>query len=149
MLMHAAWNGSAAFGGGVGFFVTYFMVMGPALIVTLMVIHFQLKREGRIVQQFLYSDYQQGHFDRHEFEKLCTIRGRMSMSWTAFWSHGFSGWRLRMRCNQMASELAFHRSRVARGIGRNPHEAAEREELYRSTLRQLRQQLLQRQSGRR
>ena len=147
VLMHAAWNGSAAFGGGVGFFVTYFMVMGPALVVTLMVIHFQLKREGRIVHQFLYSDYEKGFFDQHEFERLCTVRGRMRLSWSALWSHGVSGWRARMRCNQMASELAFHRSRVSRGIGSNPHEAAEREELYRSTLHELRQRLQRQQQG--
>ena len=54
VLMHAAWNGSAVFFGGGGFFVTYFMVMGPALVITLMVTHFQLKREGRLVQQFAY-----------------------------------------------------------------------------------------------
>ena len=35
-----------------------------------------------------------------------------------------------MRCNQIASELAFHRSRVARGISRNPRTAQEREEAY-------------------
>ena len=148
VLMHAAWNGSAVFFGGGGFFVTYFMVMGPALIITLMVTHFQLKREGRLVQQFLYPDYQKGFFDQHEFERLCSVRGRMKMSWSAFWSHGYSGWRMRRRCNQMASELAFHRSRVARGFHRNAQEAAEREEEYRSTLHKLRQQFAQRQQGR-
>ena len=148
VLMHAAWNGSAVFFGGGGFFVTYFMVMGPALVITLMVTHFQLKREGRLVQQFLYPDYQKGFFDQHEFERLCTVRGRMKMTWSAFWSHGYSGWRTRRRCNQMASELAFHRSRVARGFHRNTREAAEREEEYRSTLHELRQQFAQRQQGR-
>jgi RsiW-degrading membrane proteinase PrsW (M82 family) len=141
VLMHAAWNGSAVFGGGAAFFVTYFMVMGPALIITLMVIHFQLKREGRIVQQYLYPDYQKGHFDQHEFERLCTVRGRMGLSWNALRAKGFSGWRLRRRCNQMASELAFHRSRVARGLSRHPLDAAERDALYHSTLHELRRQL--------
>jgi protease PrsW len=145
MLMHAAWNGSVAVGGGVGFFVTYFMVMGPAFVVILMVIHFSLRREGRIVQEFLYSDYQQGFFDRREYERLCTIRGRMGLSWDALWSQGVSGWRLRRRCNQMASELAFHRSRVARGIGRDPKAAEAREATYRSHLEQLRQQIALRQ----
>lgn len=149
ILMHATWNGSVVFGGGAGFFVTYFMVMGPALIITLMVIHFQLKREGRLVQQFLYPDYQKGFFDQYEFERLCTVRGRMKMTWSAFWAHGFSGWRMRRRCNQMASELAFHRSRVARGFHRNAQEAAEREEEYRSTLHELRLQFTQRQQVRR
>ncbi len=46
-----------------------------------------------------------------------------------------------MRCNQMASELAFHRSRVARGFARNPHLAEERENEYLHRLQELRQQL--------
>jgi len=147
ILMHATWNGSAALGDGFGFFIAYFMVMGPAFVVILMVIHFSLRREGLIVQEFLYPDYAAGFFDQHEYEKLCSIRGRMGMSWNALWSLGFSGWRLRMRCNQMASELAFHRSRVARGIGRDPQAAQAREANYRSSLEQLRQQIAQRQQG--
>jgi RsiW-degrading membrane proteinase PrsW (M82 family) len=147
MLLHGTWNGSAALGGGWVFLVTYFMIMGPALIVTLMVVHFSLRREGNIVRQFLYSDYRKGLFAAHEYEKLCTIRGRMGMSWNAFWSQGFSSWRTRRRCNQIASELAFHRSRVARGFGRDPQTARDRESLYLDTLRELRQQLPQRQPG--
>jgi len=65
----------------------------------------------------------------------------MGMSWNALTSRGFSNWRARMRCNQLASELAFHRSRVARGLGRNPQFAQERENLYLQMLEQLRQQL--------
>ena len=147
ILMHATWNGSAAFGGGVGFFAAYFLVMGPAFVITLMVVFFSLRREGQIVREFLYPDFQKGLFDQQEYEKLCTIRGRMGMSWNAFWSQGFSGWRTRKRCNQMASELAFHRSRVARGISRNPQSAAERENLYVATLQELRRQIAQRQQG--
>jgi RsiW-degrading membrane proteinase PrsW (M82 family) len=146
--MHATWNGSAAFGGAGFFFAAYFLIMGPAFVITLMVIFFSLRREGRVVREFLYPDFQRGFFDPTEFEKLCTIRGRMGMSWNAFWSSGFSGWRARMRCNQMASELAFHRSRVARGISRNPQTAAERESSYAITIQQLRQQMTQRRPGR-
>ena len=141
ILMHATWNGSAVFGGGLGFFVTYFVVMGPVFVITLMVIFFSLRREGRIVRQFLYADCQKGLFDPQEYEKLCGIRGRMGMSWNALKSRGFSTWRARMRCNQMASELAFHRSRVARGFGRNPQAAQERENAYLNMLQELRQQL--------
>src|SRR5437870_6500894 len=108
--MHATWNGSATYGGAAGFFAGYFLIMGPAFIVTLMVIFFSWRREGRIVREFLYPDYQRGFFDGVEYEKLCTIRGRMGMSWKAMTTRGFSGWRTRMRCNQIASELAFHRN---------------------------------------
>src|SRR6267378_1820490 len=134
ILMHATWNGSAVFGGGVGFFVAYFVIMGPAFIITLMVIFFSLRREGRIVRQFLYPDYQRGFFDPQEYEKLCTIHGRMGMSWNVLTSQGFSMWRTRMRCNQLASGLAFHRSRVARGFGRDPQQAQQRESEYLSML---------------
>src|SRR6266576_1739188 len=139
--LHATWNGTATYGGAVGFFAGYFLIMGPAFIVTLMVIFFSLRREGRIVRQFLYSEYQRGFFDALEYEKLCSIRGRMGMSWNAMTMKGFSGWRTRMRCNQIASELAFHRSRVARGFGRDPQTAKEREEAYLYTLNELRQKL--------
>src|SRR5207253_7200807 len=147
VFLHATWNGTATYGGAAGFFAGYFLIMGPAFIITLMVIFFSLRREGRIVRQFLYPDYQKGFFGGQEYEKLCTIRGRMGMSWSAFWSHGFSVWRTRMRCNQIASELAFHRSRVARGISRNPQTAAEREKAYLMNLQQLKLELQRQQRG--
>jgi protease PrsW len=141
ILLHATWNGLATYGGAVGFFAGYFLIMGPAFIITLMVVFFSLRREGRIVRQFLYPDLQKGVFDAQEFEKLCTIRGRMGMSWNAFFSMGFSGWRARMRCNQIASELAFHRGRVARGFVRDPRQAEERENAYLWALHESRQKL--------
>ncbi len=141
ILMHATWNGSAVFGGAAGFFVSYFLIMGPAFIITLMVIAFSLRREGRIVRQFLYPDYQRGFFDPSEYEKLCTIHGRMGLSWNALTQQGFSKWRTRMRCNQLASELAFHRSRVARGIGRDPQQAQQRESEYLAMLNEMRRLL--------
>jgi RsiW-degrading membrane proteinase PrsW (M82 family) len=141
MLMHATWNGSATYGGEYGFFAVYFGIMGPAFIITLMVIFFSLRREGRIVRQFLYADYQNGFFDGQEYEKLCSIRGRMGMSWNVLTKQGISPWRTRMRCNQMASKLAFHRSRVARGIARDAQLAQERENAYLQTLYELRQKL--------
>src|SRR5207249_189605 len=113
-------------------------IMGPAFVITLMVIFFSLRREGRIVRQFLYPDCQSGLFDPQEYQKLCSIRGRMGMSWKALTTSGFSTWRARMRCNQIASELAFHRSRVARGLGRDPQQAQQRENEYLSMLHELR-----------
>jgi protease PrsW len=141
VLMHATWNGSAVYGGDYGFIAAYFGIMAPALIITLMVVYFSLRREGRIVRQFLYADFQNGFFDPQEYEKLCSIRGRMGMSWNALTKQGFSPWRTQMQCNQLASELAFHRSRMARGIVRNPNLAQERESEYLLRLQELRQKL--------
>ncbi|MDX6386113.1 MAG: protease PrsW [Blastocatellia bacterium] len=146
--LHATWNGSATYGGAAGFFAAYFGIMGPALIVTLMVVFFALRREGRIVRQFLYPDVQTGFFDPLEYEKLCTIRGRMGLNWTVLTKQGFSPWRMRKQCNQMASELAFHRSRVARGFVRDPSLAQERENEYLFRLQELRQRLGYLQKGR-
>ena len=138
ILLHATWNGTATFGGAAGFFAGYFLIMGPAFIITLMVIFFSLRREGRVVSQFLYPDYQRGFIDPIEYQKLSTIRGRMGMSWKAMMTGGFSCWRAQMRYNQTASELAFHRSRVARGFVRDANSAQERENDYLYTLQELR-----------
>jgi len=115
--------------------------MEPAFTVTLMVVFFSLRREARVVRQFLYPEYKTGFFSQHEYDKLCTVRGRMGMSWRVLRTRGFSLWRTRMRCNQLASELAFHRSRVARGIERRPHIAQARESEYLYTIQELRHKL--------
>src|SRR5713226_10750858 len=141
IIMHATWNGSATYGGGAGCVIAYLMIMGPAFIITLMTIFFSLRREGRIVREFLYPDCQSGLFPQQEYEKLCSVRGRMGMSWQVFWNRGFSVWRVRMRRNQIASELAFHRSRVARGFVGSSQAAQERERAYQQMLQDLRRKL--------
>jgi len=141
VLLHGTWNGTATYGGAAGFFAAYFLIMGPAFIITLMVIGFSLRREGRIVRQFLYPDYQRGFFDPVDYEKLSSIRGRMGTSWRAMTTIGFGGWRTRMRYNQIASELAFHRCRVSRGFIRDQDLARAREEDYLYTLQELRHKL--------
>ena len=141
ILLHGTWNGTATYGGAVGFFAGYFLIMGPTFIITLMVVFFSLRREGRIVREFLYPDYQRGFFDPLEYEKLTTIRGRMGLSWYAMTNKGVSGWRARRRYNQIASELAFHRSRVARGFAKDPTYAQQRENDYLYMLQELRQKL--------
>jgi RsiW-degrading membrane proteinase PrsW (M82 family) len=141
ILMHGTWNGSVTFGGLPGFVVAYFVVMAPAFVITLMTIFFALRREGRIVREFLYLESQTGLLTPHEYEKLCSVRGRMGLSWEALTKQGFSMWRTCRKRNQAASELAFHRSRVKRGIVRNPYIAQEREQAYRQLLHELRQQL--------
>ncbi|MFN2577048.1 MAG: PrsW family intramembrane metalloprotease [Pyrinomonadaceae bacterium] len=141
VVLHGTWNATATYGGAAGFFAGYFLIMGPAFIITLMVIFFSLRREGRVVSQFLYPDYQRGFFHPAEYEQLSTIRGRMGMSWNAMTTRGFPGWRAARRYNQIASELAFHRARVARGLARDPHSAQERENDYLYALSELRQKL--------
>jgi RsiW-degrading membrane proteinase PrsW (M82 family) len=141
IMMHATWNGSAVIFGPLGFFVTYFIIMVPVFIATLMAVFFGLRREGNVVRQHLYPDYQCGNLTPQEYERLCTVRGRMGSSMNAFTAGGFSSWRARMRYNQAASELAFHRRRAASGFFANEQTAREREAEYLQILQDLSRRL--------
>ena len=116
IFMHSIWNGSAVFGGGAVFIITYLIVMVPAFIIILVVISLALRREGQVVREFLVIDLERGMLTQEEYQQLGSIIGRMGSSFNALSKRGVKGWRSRMRFNQLASELAFHRSRVARGI---------------------------------
>ena len=128
--MHSIWNGSAAlFGGGV-FFLTYFLVMVPAFLILLIVIGIALYREGKVVRQFLMCDLERGFFTHEEYKQLGSIHGRMGSSFNALTQRGVKGWRARMKFNQLASELAFHRCRVARGLHSASVDVRQIEEAY-------------------
>ena len=130
--MHSIWNGSVVIFGGAGFLISYLIIMVPAFIIILVVIFFAVRREGRIVREFLHSDFQGGLLTNHEYDRLCTVRGRMGASFSALSRGGFAHWRACRQANQIASELAFHRSRVARGI--HSPDAREREASYQAAL---------------
>src|SRR6266404_6214635 len=139
--MHSIWNGSAAiFGGGV-FLRTYVIVMVPAFLIMLVVIALALRREGQLVRQFLLTDCERGLLTRQEYDQLCTIRGRMGSSFNAFTGGGIGRWRARMRFNQLASELAFHRSRVSRGVFPANQDPRQREMSYLQALQDLQREI--------
>jgi RsiW-degrading membrane proteinase PrsW (M82 family) len=133
--MHSIWNGSGVIFGGIAFFLTYIVIMIPAFLIMLGVIILALRREGQIVREHLVGDYQTGLLTPQEYSQLCSIRGRMGSSFNAFSRGGFSHWQAARQLNQTASELAFHRSRVARGI--TAADAREREAAYRQALEAL------------
>ena len=116
IFMHSIWNGSAVLGGGPLFILTYVIVMVPAFLIILIVILFALRREGQVVREFLVIDLERGFLTQEEYKQLGSIMARMGSSFNALSSSGVRGWRSRMRFNQLASELAFHRSRVSRGV---------------------------------
>jgi RsiW-degrading membrane proteinase PrsW (M82 family) len=116
IFMHSIWNGSAVLGGGPLFILTYLIVMVPAFLIILIVILVALRREGQVVREFLVVDLERGLLTQEEYKQLGSIVGRMGSSFNALSSSGVRGWRSRMRFNQLASELAFHRSRVSRGV---------------------------------
>jgi RsiW-degrading membrane proteinase PrsW (M82 family) len=140
MLLHFFWNRSALSGAGT-FFIVYGLVMVPIFVGAIIAIIFALRREGRIVSYHLWHDCQRGLFTTEEYYRLCSVRGRMGASFKALTSGGFQLWRARMRFNQMASELAFHRSRVHRGMLTDPGTSYEREMAYLQHLSELRRRL--------
>jgi len=148
VFMHSIWNGSGALGGGAIFILTYLIVMVPAFLIMIVVISLALRREGEVVREFLLPDFQKGLFSDDEYRQLGSIGGRMSSSFSAFSQRGVKGWRARRQFNQMASELAFHRSRVSRGLHPSEQEAIAMEAAYLAALRSLIEDMRGSQTGR-
>jgi hypothetical protein len=141
IFLHSLWNGSAIIFGGLGFFVAYFIIMVPIFLIMLLVIGLALRREGQLVRQFLQEDLNRGLFTAQEYQQLCSIVGRMGASFKALSQGGVGRWRTCMQFNQMASELAFHRNRVARGVFQRSQDTELREAAYLRQLQDLMQQL--------
>ena len=137
IFMHSIWNGSAVLGGGWLFLLTYMLVMVPAFIIMLVVIGLALRREGQVVREFLVIDLERGFLTAEEYKQLGSIHGRMGSSFNSFSQSGVKGWRARRRFNQLASELAFHRSRVARGVHSANQDVLEVETAYLHALQGL------------
>jgi RsiW-degrading membrane proteinase PrsW (M82 family) len=137
--MHSIWNGSGVLFGGGAFILTYILIMIPAFFIMLVVIALALRREGQVVREFLAADFQGGLLTPEEYRRLGSITGRMGTSFNALSRGGYSRWRAARQLNQTASELAFHRSRVARGI--TAADAREREAAYQLVLQDLLKQL--------
>src|SRR6185295_7629014 len=135
MSMHSIWNGSGVLFGGGAFILTYILIMIPAFFIMLVVIALALRREGQIVREHLVVELQGGVFTQDEYKRLGSIFGRMGASFDALSRGGVGQWQAARQLNQTASELAFHRSRVARGIATT--DAAQREAAYRMALEDL------------
>jgi RsiW-degrading membrane proteinase PrsW (M82 family) len=139
--MHAIWNGSAALGGGVVFLLAYALIMFPAFVIVLVVLGLALRREGQIVREFLLPDLEGGLLTRIEYDQLGSIRGRLGSSFNALSQKGVGTWRTRRKFNQLASELAFHRCRVSRGVCRTDQDVRELEYAYMHSLKELANEL--------
>jgi RsiW-degrading membrane proteinase PrsW (M82 family) len=139
--MHSIWNGSGVLFGGGAFILTYILIMIPAFFIVLVVIILALRREGQIVREYLIPEHQAGLLLPQEYKQLGSISGRMGASFNALSRGGFGQWRTARQLNQIASELAFLRNRVARGIV--AADAREREAAYRQALENLLAQLRQ------
>ena len=89
------------------------------------------------MREFLVVDLQRGLLTQDEYKQLGSILGRMGSSFNAFSQTGMKGWRARRRFNQLASELAFHRSRVSRGVHAANQDVTAQEAAYLHALQSL------------
>jgi RsiW-degrading membrane proteinase PrsW (M82 family) len=137
MFLHCLWNLSASLGAAF-YFSVYFLIMVPMFVAVLVSIYFALKREGRIVREHLRHDLEHGRLTQIEVELLASVSGRMGASFRALRRGGYRSWRMRREFNRVASELAFHRNRVAQG--RVVKDGAAVEALYVRQLTELRGQ---------
>ena len=130
--LHSLWNLAASFEGW--FFALYLLVMLPAFIGVLTLIYLSLRREGRVLREHLGPLVGDGILTHDELDALCHVRTRLMATLTAWRRGGLPHWRTRRELHRIASELAFHRWRVRRGLTLGPDADAEREAGY---LRQL------------
>jgi len=126
--LHSLWNLAASFEGW--FFALYLMVMLPTFFGVLMLIYLSLRREGRVLREHLGPLVGDGILTVDELECLCRVRTRMGASVTAWRRGGIPHWRARRELHRVASELAFHRWRVLRGLTLGPEADARREAEY-------------------
>jgi len=87
----------------------------PAFIGALMLIVFQLGREGAIIGERLLPEVQSGVLSAEELKRIATVNGRLRATARALRKGGLKPWLLQRKFHQVASELAFHRFRVAHG----------------------------------
>jgi RsiW-degrading membrane proteinase PrsW (M82 family) len=126
--LHSLWNLAATFEGW--FFALYLMVMLPTFVGVLMLIYLSLRREGRVLREHLGSLVGDGILTADELECLCQVRARLGASVNAWRLGGIPHWRARRELHRVASELAFHRWRVLRGLTLGPEADARREAEY-------------------
>jgi len=145
VVLHAAWNASArltsAYESGAYVLLTYFFLMVPTFFGMLLVIFLSLRREGRVLREHLRPDVLRGLITEADYDCFCSLTGRAGSTYRAFARGGFSRWRARVRYNRAASELAFHRSRVARGVRTRGAAPQDVEADYVQQLHRLRLQL--------
>jgi RsiW-degrading membrane proteinase PrsW (M82 family) len=129
VVLHGVWN-YAAGRDDVLFMTLYAAVMVPAFLGVLVIINLSLRREGRVIREHLAVLVEQGVMSAGELERLCVVRSRLRASYQAWRTGGVPSWRERRELHRIASELAFHRWRVGRGLGHSEEADGQRDLEY-------------------
>ncbi len=124
VLLHAVWNAGAS--AGLFFFGVYALVMLPTLAALFVAVAFALKFEGRVISTHLAAEAATGLIGGDDYAQLCSVRGRLHASASAWRRGGLQAWKARRAYHRAASELAFLRRRAAvDGVAPNPAIEAE------------------------
>lgn len=129
VVLHGVWN-YAAGRDDVLFMTLYAAVMVPAFLGVLVIINLSLRGEGRVIREHLEALVHQGVLGPDELERLCVVRSRLRASFQAWRTGGVPSWRERRELHRIASELAFHRWRVGRGLGHGDEADGQRDLEY-------------------
>lgn len=133
--LHSLWNMATT--ADALFVGLYIGLMVPAFLAVLLLINRSLGRESRIIHCHLAGLVESGVLTPAELERLCVVRHRLADTFRAWRVGGVPRWRERRELHRIASELAFHRWRVERGITLGAEADAARDREYLLRLEQL------------
>ncbi|MCI0686280.1 MAG: PrsW family intramembrane metalloprotease [Sporichthyaceae bacterium] len=126
VLLHAVWNG-AAVSGFTGFLLAYFVIMVPVFAALVALALWARRREGRIVARNLPAYTAAGWFSPAEAAALSSLSGRRYAEVWARRHRGSPGRAAVRRFQHTATELAFLRERIRRGVAGNDADETQRE----------------------
>lgn len=114
--LHALWNGSLLFGLG-GYLVVYVVIMVPAFVAAVLVARYHRARERDVVNRQLPAMVYYRWITPAEAGWLASIAARRQWLRSVRQRSGPDGVRALQAFQQAATELAFLRDRVERGVG--------------------------------
>lgn len=115
IVLHSLWNTSATVGDGVGFVGVYFLIMVPLFFGLVLVAVVAMGREGRVLREHLRPELESGVLSAGDVELLSSLRDRRRLLRAAR-RDGRPARRAAKAFQLAATDLAFQRRRVARGL---------------------------------
>ncbi len=116
MVLHSLWNTAATVSGGAPFLGVYALIMVPIFCGLVVVVVFQLRREGRSVARWLSPEVASGVLTAEDVATLSSLRERRRAVRGARRAGGRRAARERRTFHAMATTLAFRRERGAKGL---------------------------------
>lgn len=136
--LHSLWNTSVLLDIP---FLVYGVFMVPLFVGMLFFVEYQHWRECHVVGQYLQHDVSSGALYPGELAVLVNLKLRKLALKRARAKGGKHGRRLRRQYHQAATELAFLRDRVTRGVQPWDERTAEQQAHYQAVLQEARLQL--------